>query len=79
MNTTISDEAPCPVCGIPGSVTWADKSTSVIYGADPATAVELNVTVPVGSCDVCGMEWTDERGEDIREAATLHLRKRRKK
>lgn len=72
----------CPQCGCTNFSERMEQETFQ-YGNDdvppPGGVVQLTVTVPVMKCGDCAFEWTDYRGEDIRDQAVQdHLREIRK-
>ena len=63
----------CPLCDAPDVVTWTNKDQSFDV-LTPQGLVTLTVRVPVGSCPLCNLEWTDYRGEEIRDNAARSIR-----
>lgn len=70
----MSIEIVCPACEST-KCTQQQRVDFFPYGIDPKKRVVLNATVPMMNCSECGLDWTDERGEDARAAAvTAHIR-----
>ena len=56
----------CPSCGVFDPKTERLENEEFLYGVG-RKAVMLRAIVPVMSCRHCGIEWTDDRGEDARQ------------
>ena len=70
-NDGAGGECVCFECDAPADTQWREHSFP--YGAG-ASAVELNVTLPVRVCRLCGFEFLDHEGETLRhEAVCAHL------
>ena len=73
MNSEDETVQQCPSCGSRDIQSRMDDEI-FIYGADPKTAVELTVHVPVHRCEACDIEYTDGVGEKVRhDAVCRHL------
>ena len=72
METTRMPGGPaCFECDGPTVTEWREHA--LIYGAG-ASAVELNVTLPVRICKSCGFEFLDHEAETLQhEAICAHL------
>lgn len=57
----------CDCCG-EVAVVETIEDESFVYGDGEERAM-LTAVVPVLSCQACGMQWTDHRGEALRDAA----------
>lgn len=70
----MGEETLCGSCG-EEAVTWKVREQEFPYGVLPDT-VFLKAVVPVATCGACGLSYTDEHGEALREAAvSAHLMK----
>ncbi len=63
----------CPACDSE-NVTEGNEVQTFQFGVGVDTPTLVTVTVPVGRCADCKFAWTDDRAEEIRDAATLPLR-----
>lgn len=72
MKDKISNVTECPNCG-ENSVKFRDDTQLFPFDSD-GKLIELSAVVPVGHCENCGIDFTDERGEVLRhEAVCAHL------
>ena len=70
-NDGAGGECVCFECDAPAGTQWREHSFP--YGAG-ASAVELNVTLPVRVCRSCGFEFLDHEAETLQhEAVCAHL------
>lgn len=70
-NDGAGSECACFECGAPADTRWREHVFP--YGAG-ASAVELNVTLPVRVCRSCGFEFLDHEAETLQhEAVCAHL------
>lgn len=71
----MSEVRDCPSCGIGGAtVSMKRQEFGFLYEKKIETII---VHVPVISCGACGEEFTDWRGEEIRDAAVAVFRAER--
>ena len=70
-NDGAGSECACFECGAPADTRWREHAFP--YGTG-ASAVELNVTLPVRVCRSCGFEFLDHEAETLQhEAVCAHL------
>jgi len=72
-NDFLVDNLPqCPNC-LSRDLSSYEVIEEVMHGND-ANLIKLSVSIPAFNCKCCGMDFTDERAEDIRhEAICRHL------
>jgi putative zinc finger/helix-turn-helix YgiT family protein len=66
-----ADRRDCDCCGASTSIRMSYEDQKFNYGAEEAL-VELSARVPVWTCDSCGDQYTDDKGEEIRHEAVCH-------
>lgn len=70
-----SDATVCPECE-ESAAQCENEEENFFYGFDE-DAVELQATVPVWTCRLCGFAWTDGQAEAARnEAVCIYLSKK---
>lgn len=59
----------CVSCGAGGTVTESIEEQTFPVGCAPDPVIDVTCDVPVMTCSECQFQWTDHRGEEIRDKA----------